>query len=658
MKKIFFFCLLLMQLFAVRAQLDTLANFSFTDTFTTYGYPPATGWGYVTGHNFSGDLAMAEYFNYNGPPTTLSVLHIAFATGVVSSATSTLTLKIWDKDANGKPGNVLGSQLVSMQDIDSGGNFTMVSFGTNTIAGPFFVGFDLTYIPPIDTIAVFSTTDGNTVPGTAWRRQSDGQWHAFSEPTNLNINISLLIVPVLGIPPNRLMGNVFHDLDGNCSLGGSEVGIKNIKINAWNNNGFQASTYTNVSGDYTIYLPDTSSYFVQPDSNFIPFQFPACLGPNPPQTVWLAGTANQDFPMECKSGLDVGAFWLSRTQWVFPGQNHEFYFYAGNYSLWFSPYCGMTNISGQVVVTINGPVTYMGVPPGSLIPTVSGNTYTYSIPDFDSLSPSSFRIILKTDTSAQIGEMICTNVLVTPLAGDISPSNNNRNFCYGVMNSFDPNIKEVYPQQVSPGFDDFLTYTIHFQNTGNAPAFNIRLRDTLDSQLAIETFELLGYSHSNQVTLNSNYLSVYFPNIMLMDSLTDPLGSMGYVQYRIKPKNPMVNLAQIHNSASIYFDYNAPIQTNTATTVCELTNGVQETVAESDFRLFPNPVTSQFTITTINAYQLLRVSVYNLHGVELSTTSFKGNEEVVVDLDGQPGLYIVKVVADKQAAAFLKLLKE
>jgi uncharacterized repeat protein (TIGR01451 family) len=118
-------------------------------------------------------------------------------------------------------------------------------------------------------------------------------------------------------------------------------------------------------------------------------------------------------------------------------------------------------------------------------------------------------------------------------------------------------MKEVYPVNVLPGYDDWFTYTIHFQNTGNAPAFNIRLRDTLDANLDINSFEVRGYSHPAQISLNGNILTVRFNNIMLPDSTTDYEGSMGYFQYRIKPLPNLPLGTQIENTAYIYFDYNA-----------------------------------------------------------------------------------------------------
>jgi uncharacterized repeat protein (TIGR01451 family) len=76
-----------------------------------------------------------------------------------------------------------------------------------------------------------------------------------------------------------------------------------------------------------------------------------------------------------------------------------------------------------------------------------------------------------------------------------------------VVNSYDPNMKEVYPVNVLPGYDDWFTYTIHFQNTGNAPAFNIRLRDTLDANLDINSFEVRGYSHPANISIKWQYFN-------------------------------------------------------------------------------------------------------------------------------------------------------
>jgi uncharacterized repeat protein (TIGR01451 family) len=199
-------------------------------------------------------------------------------------------------------------------------------------------------------------------------------------------------------------------------------------------------------------------------------------------------------------------------------------------------------------------------------------------------------------------------------------------------------MKEVYPLNVLPGYDDWFTYTIHFQNTGNAPAFNIRLKDTLDAHLNLNTFEVLGHSHDAVTSLNGNVLTVKFNNIMLIDSTTDYAGSMGYFQYRIKPFSNMLNGSQIENTAYIYFDYNAPIITNT--TQNSFVTGLLKNTPSSIFNilLYPNPSNGIFTFN--DCKKIITVEVFNMMG-ELVLS--QGNAKVI-NLQGFPkGIYVARV---------------
>jgi uncharacterized repeat protein (TIGR01451 family) len=252
--------------------------------------------------------------------------------------------------------------------------------------------------------------------------------------------------------------------------------------------------------------------------------------------------------------------------WVFPGQTHTLRVLAGDMSQWMNLNCAQ-GIAGQVQITVNGPVTYLGVPAGALVPVVSGNVFTYTIANFANVNfQNSFRILFATDTSAQTGNSICINVSVTPTLGDNVPANNQMQFCYNVFNSYDPNRKDVSPAEVLPGYEDWITYTVYFQNTGNAPAFNIRLRDTLSPYFDYSTFEILNYSHPNTYDLRNGILNFFFPNIMLPDSVSNPLGSIGFVQFRMKPLAGLPFGQQINNQVAIYFDFNPPIFTNVANT--------------------------------------------------------------------------------------------
>jgi uncharacterized repeat protein (TIGR01451 family) len=317
---------------------------------------------------------------------------------------------------------------------------------------------------------------------------------------------------------------------------------------------------------------------------------------------------------------------------------------------WFNLSCDTSLYFGTVTIQVNGPVTYVAPAFNALVPQVNGNTYTYTISDFSTIIPSSFGLQFLTDTTAQSGNQICVHVEISPNPLDADTTNNVYDFCYQVVNSYDPNMKEVYPVNVLPGYDDWFTYTIHFQNTGNAPAFNIRLRDTLDTQLDVNTFEMLGYSHPAVVSLNGNILTVRFNNIMLPDSTTDYDGSMGYFQYRIKPLPNLPNGSQIENTAYIYFDYNAPIITNTTQNNFDITVG-QFTLSgnENPIVLFPNPSSGIFYFK--ESSNIHAVEVFNLLGEKV----FVQGAVNQINLQNQPkGIYLVRV----NSSHTLRVVKE
>ena len=108
-----------------------------------------------------------------------------------------------------------------------------------------------------------------------------------------------------------------------------------------------------------------------------------------------------------------------------------------------------------------------------------------------------------------------------------------------VQCSYDPNDKLVnptYPNNYALIGED-LVYTIRFQNTGNAEAYDVIIRDTLDENLNPETFSVISSSHKEVLSTSlaeGKYLTFTFHDIYLPDSTTNFEESQGYVAYRIK----------------------------------------------------------------------------------------------------------------------------
>lgn len=452
-------------------------------------------------------------------------------------------------------------------------------------------------------------------------------------------------------------GHVYTDQNTNCSFEGSDIGMRNVPMTVLDDLGNtigSVSTFTD--GRYYFDL-GAGEYEVIVDTLDKPYEID-CVIPGIDSTLTLIPTSplvsDVNFGMKCKDGFDVGTISVGADGFVFPGQPHTLVIKAGDATSFYNMNCS-DGVSGTVTVTVNGPVTFQGVTSGSLTPTIAGNVYMYIIADFGLVDPNvDFRLDFLTDTTALTGDLVCVDVQVTPLAGDFNPENNDFSTCIPVVNSYDPNNKLVYPMEVEPGFDDDLTYTINFQNTGNAPAFNIRLEDTLSSMLDLATFRILDYSHDMHYSLIGNKLTVYFPNIMLIDSTTSEPDSKGYVTYRIKANGGTVDGDQIENTAHIFFDYNEAIVTNTAITeVSENQLGVNS-LSNDKLSVYPNPSNGEFNLRIEE--NIVDLIVYNQQGkridVDFDSTSGK------LDLSGEKsGFYFLNIILENSVLT-TKVLKK
>lgn len=173
--------------------------------------------------------------------------------------------------------------------------------------------------------------------------------------------------------------------------------------------------------------------------------------------------------------------------------------------------------------------------------------------------------------NAPLGALLTTRASVT--ANSISYSDSLSTFIGG---SYDPNDKQATPQlspsQVANG--EFIDYTIRFQNTGTDTAFTVVITDTLSSDLQTGTLQMVTSSHNCKTTVKGNIVYFEFHNILLPDSNVNEPKSHGFVLFKIKPKTTVALNTVIPNKAAIYFDYNAPVITNTANTLIKIPDPV------------------------------------------------------------------------------------
>ncbi|MFN0188920.1 MAG: T9SS type A sorting domain-containing protein [Bacteroidia bacterium] len=364
----------------------------------------------------------------------------------------------------------------------------------------------------------------------------------------------------------NIEGTTFFDADTNCNQGSSEPLFKNQKLNLYKNGVLDQQTYSNINGDYDFNTFSFDLYTTELDVSGLPFDIhcPSLGFYLDSITAIDSIKIDRDFGLKCKDvDLAVTSIFSNNLR---PASIREIKIQAGDYSNYFGAHCAM-GISGTVTITITGECNYFSPAIGALTPNiVTGNVLTYNVVDFGILSyDSSFNFNILVDTSAALASLICIQVSISTPSAELNYYNNLLSQCFTVVGSFDPNDKTAFPNStLDISGDRWLTYLIRFQNTGTASAEHIFITDTLSTSLDWSTFNLLSYSHQplTQVYIDG-LVKFSFPHINLPDSNTNEPASHGFVQYKIRAKDSLSIGSTIENTANIFFDFNAPVITNT-----------------------------------------------------------------------------------------------
>ncbi len=370
---------------------------------------------------------------------------------------------------------------------------------------------------------------------------------------------------------NRIQGNVFLDLNNNNTRDEGEPDFNEAKVNCTSAHlnaqvkPFDGQYSINAdTGSYktSVSLPGSLYYTVYPDSAISTFTIPG-------------STDTIDFAIH--KIADARDYSVSLTS-LSPARPGFDVVYKINYANQ-----GTDTLQNKTVQFLKDSRFVLGqtIPSYS---TVSGDTVTWSINNL--LPGNSGEIIINmVPASVNISDQLISFVSID-ISNDVNTVDNIDSVKQFVTGSYDPNDK----QEEHNGFVSllevqnaiYLNYTIRFQNTGNDTAFTVIVRDDLDDKLDLSTFEMTGASHTYQLKIkDGKYLEWKFNNILLADSVHNEPASHGYITYRIKPKTNLVVGEIISNTASIYFDFNAPIETNIQKTIVVKTTAVW-TGAEND----------------------------------------------------------------------------
>ncbi len=286
--------------------------------------------------------------------------------------------------------------------------------------------------------------------------------------------------------------------------------------------------------------------------------------------------------------------------------------------------------------------------------------------DFTNLGPNEERqidVVMQVPTipTVVLGQNLANSVAITPEIGDNFPLNNTDDLSQIIVGSYDPNDKtEKHGGRIS--LDEFadnpsLTYTIQFENTGTANAEFVRIEDELDAQLDLSSVMMISSSHPFNMRKINNKLIWNFYDINLPPTISDPILSHGFVQFKVKPVSGFSVGTIIPNTADIYFDYNPAIVTNTFETE------FVETLSTNSFTtntitIYPNPASS--TVRIVESNRLEKISsiiVYDIVGKEVIIHSERESSEVNLDVSPlNNGIYFVEITNKNQLKITKKLV--
>lgn len=279
----------------------------------------------------------------------------------------------------------------------------------------------------------------------------------------------------------------------------------------------------------------------------------------------------------------------------------------------------------------------------------------------NALVSATVRLSESVPISATLQNIACVETNTWP---DDLPENNLDTLLQTVVGSFDPNDKTALQGYTVPIADiqaeKRLDYLIRFQNTGNYPATFVRILDTLETDFNPLTFRLDAASHPVRVRfVQPRVLEFFFDQIHLPDSISDEAGSHGFVQYSIAALPNLADGDSLTNTASIYFDYNAPVVTNTAVTIVDDAAGVTEMPGALEFSMGPNPASAHqpVLIQLIANEAFVSVQVFDSAGKSLiQQTLANGSRQV--QLRGLPaGAYVVQVSAEGRTGARILVVR-
>ena len=434
-------------------------------------------------------------------------------------------------------------------------------------------------------------------------------------------------------------GNVFWDENENGLLDNNEILLPNFPIQI---SPSSFAVFTNADGGFQIFA-DAGNYELIPE-------FGDCWAST------TGGSVMVNFDgVNAVEGILIGVTQVSTSENVHVSMTSSPTRCGFTIPAWMDyTNTGCQIISGKIKMLPSELTTFISAqtPPDQTI----NDTLIW---DFENLIPGENRqvdLVFEIAGVQNLGDTIVIPLLFLKENIDGNFTTIDSSLFTSVINcAYDPNDKQTYPRrsEIDPYdlnytlMEEQIDYTVRFQNTGTDTAFNIVIRDTLSTDLDWSTFKPLNASHPFETVFHDNgAVEFFFKDIMLVDSFTNEPMSHGYVQFNIFAKDNLPDETSILNSASIYFDFNPPILTNTIENLMvdmlPVFTSTDETSNIQALQIFPNPISEgeKLNLIDLPVGEKL-ISVYNHKGQVIFFEKIHSIEYSIQTQNWRTGVYFI-----------------
>ncbi len=190
--------------------------------------------------------------------------------------------------------------------------------------------------------------------------------------------------------------------------------------------------------------------------------------------------------------------------------------------------------------------------------------------------------------------------------------------------------------------DDYLRYTVRYDNMSDVASYNLTITMTLDEQLDENSVRMYLFGDPHVFERVGRVLTWRFPALCRTPFLAGPEGNFGFLQFEVKPRPGFQVGDIITSSAEIVFDLKPALSTNSWQSHFVETLKTDNFISE-ELKVYPNPVSDRLQIEKDQSID--QIVVYDVLGHQILTQNVQSNVSTVATQAWSPGIYFVKILS-------------